>query len=94
MPYTIIRQRVGNFARWRRAFEDNADRREEAGSKGGHLFRETGDHDQVVVFLAWTDLEKARAYLDSDGVRQERQAGGVEGDPEVLYLEELGRPSR
>jgi quinol monooxygenase YgiN len=93
MPYTVVREHVGNYARWRRAFEDHEGSREEAGSRGGHIFRSSEDHDDIVVFMAWEDLDRARKYLDSETVREEREAGEVEGDPDVLYLEELGRPA-
>lgn len=94
MPYTLTRMKVEDYPHWRRAFEENADAREEAGSRGGHLFRSDEDRSDVVVFLAWNDLGDAREYLSSDAVREEREAGGVEGDAEVLFLEELGRLNR
>ena len=94
MPYTLTRMKVEDYPHWRRAFEENADAREEAGSQGGHLFRSDDDHREVVVFLAWDDLGDAREYLDSETVREEREAGGVEAEPDVLFLEELGRPNR
>lgn len=94
MAYTLTRMTVDDFPHWRRAFEENADAREEAGSRGGHLFRSEDDHAEVVVFLAWDDLGDAREYLESDAVREEREAGGVAGEPEVFYLEELGRLNR
>ncbi|MDP2479588.1 MAG: antibiotic biosynthesis monooxygenase [Candidatus Palauibacterales bacterium] len=93
MPYTVVREHVGNYARWRRAFEEHSGSRKEAGSRGGHIFRSSEDRDEVVVFLAWEDLDRARQYLDSEAVREEREAGEVDGDPDVLYLEELGRPA-
>lgn len=91
MPYSIMRARVGDFPKWRRAFDENSDEREEAGSNGGHLFRSSDDRDQVVVFLAWEDLQDARDYYSSEAVDEEREAGAVEDD-EVLFLEELSRP--
>lgn len=94
MPYTLTRMTVEDFPHWRRAFEENADAREEAGSRGGHLFRSDDDHAEVVVFLAWDDLGDAREYLESDAVREERQAGELAEEPETLYLEELGRLNR
>jgi heme-degrading monooxygenase HmoA len=92
MPYTVTRQTVGDFPRWRRAFDDNSDAREEAGSRGGHIFRDDEDHGRVVIFLAWEDLDEAREYLASDHVEEEREEGEVE-DRETLFLEELGRPN-
>lgn len=91
MPYTVTRQTVGDFPHWRREFEENADAREEAGSRGGHIFRAEDDHSQVVVFLAWEELEQAREYMQSDAVEEELEEGQVEGEPETLFLEELGR---
>lgn len=94
MPYTLTRMKVEDFPHWRRAFEENADAREEAGSRGGHLFRNDDDHAEVVVFLAWDDLGDARDYLDSDPVREEREAGDLQGEPDTVFLEELGRLNR
>ncbi len=91
MPYSIMRARVGDFPRWRRAFDENSDAREEAGSNGGHLFRSNDDRDEVVVFLAWEDLQDARDYFSSETIDEEMEAGDVEDD-EVLFLEELSRP--
>lgn len=94
MPYSIVLQQVERYPKWRRAFEEHAAAREEAGSRGGHLFRDPADAGRVVVFLAWDDLEKARSYLEgSPEVEEERAAGGVT-DRVVLLLEELGRPFR
>lgn len=94
MPYTLTRMKVEDFPHWRRTFEENADAREEAGSRGGHLFRNDDDHAEVVVFLAWDDLGDARDYLDSDAVREEREAGDLQGEPDTVFLEELGRLNR
>lgn len=92
MPYTVTRQKVGDFPEWRRAFEDNADTREEAGSRGGHIFRDESDRSDIVVFLAWDDLDDARDYLEGEAIEQEVAEGQVE-ERETLYLEELGRPN-
>lgn len=93
MPYSIVRQRVEHYARWRRAFEEHAEAREQAGSRGGHLFRVPDDPAQLVVFLAWEDLDRARSYLEgAPEVAEEEAAGGVT-DRVLLLLEELGRPA-
>lgn len=94
MPYSIVRQRVGNYARWRRAFDDHGEAREAAGSRGGHLFRSVDDPAEVVVFLAWEGLDRAREYLEgSPEVSAEAEAGGVT-ERDLCLLEELGRPGR
>lgn len=92
MPYVLVTQRVENYPRWRRSFEDHAEEREEAGSTGGHIFRDVQEKERVTLFLAWDDLDSAREYLHSETVREELEAGGVEGDPQIRYLEELGKP--
>lgn len=92
MPYVLVTQRIENYPKWRRSFEDHAEEREEAGSTGGHIFRDTEDKDLVTLFLAWEDLDDAREYLHSETVQEELEAGQVSGEPEIRYLEELGKP--
>lgn len=94
MPYTITRAHVGNFPKWRRAFDENAEAREEAGSGGGHIFRNSSDREEVVVFLAWEDEERAREYFASESAAGEWDAAEVSEGPETTYLEELSRPRR
>lgn len=94
MPYVLLTQRVKNYAKWRRSFEENAEKREEAGSTGGHIFRDTEDRELITLFLSWQDLDRAREYLSSDEVAEEREAGGVTGEPDVQFLEEMGRPQQ
>lgn len=94
MPFSIVRQRVENYPKWRRSFDEHAEAREAAGSRGGHLFRDPGDPAEIVVFLAWEDREKARRYLqESPEIEEESEVGGIT-DRRVLFLEELGRPAR
>lgn len=94
MPYSIVRQRVESYARWRRSFDEHGEAREEAGSRGGHLFRDPDDPTRLVVFLAWDDLDSARRFLEeAPEIAEEAAAGGVT-DRTVLLLEELGRPAR
>lgn len=93
MPYTVSRQSVGNYPHWRRTFDENAEEREEAGSRGGHIFRNDADSGDVIVFLAWEELDGARDYFESEAVEEEVEEGELEEAPEVLYLEELGRPN-
>lgn len=92
MPYVLVTQRVENYPKWRRAFEENAGEREEAGSTGGHIFRDVEEQDRITLFLAWDDLDAAREYLNSESVKAELEAGEVEEAPRIRYLEQMGRP--
>lgn len=92
MPYVLVTQRVQNYPKWRRSFEEHAEDREEAGSTGGHIFRDVDDNDRITLFLAWEDLDSAQKYLTSETVEQELEAGQVEQEPKIRYLEEMGKP--
>jgi hypothetical protein len=37
MPYTLIRHKVEDYARWKPVFDEDAPNREASGSKGGYL---------------------------------------------------------
>ena len=92
MPYVLVRHRVKNYAVWKTAFDEHGNAREEAGSRGGFLFRIAGDANDVLVLLEWETLEKARAFLRSEGLKKVMDRAGVVGSPEILYLDGTGRP--
>jgi hypothetical protein len=46
-----------------------------------------------VILLEWTDVKRARQFVESDDLRQAMQRAGVSGQPEIHFLEELARPS-
>jgi heme-degrading monooxygenase HmoA len=93
MPYVLVRHKVQDYAKWRPVFDEHGVTRKASGSKGGYLFRSADDPNDLVILLEWTDVKRARQFVESDDLRQAMQRAGVSGQPEIHFLEELERPS-
>ena len=93
MPYLLIRHKVEDYDRWKKAFDDHASIREAAGSKGGHIFRSADNPNEVVAIMEMEALDRARQFVGSDELRQAMQKAGVTGPPDILFLEHADRPS-
>jgi heme-degrading monooxygenase HmoA len=89
MSYPLIRLNVKDYAAWRTVFDEYASTRRTSGSHGGQLFRSAADPNEVLVLWEWDSLEAARAFFQSADLRETMQKAGVQGKPEVLFLEEV-----
>ena len=93
MPFILVRHKVEDYARWKPVFDDHTATRGAGGSKGGRLFRNSDDPNEVIVLLEWDDLEKARQFAGSDDLRETMQRAGVSDRPDVYFLDEVEMPS-
>ena len=91
MPYILVQQSVEDYAKWKPVFDEQEDR-QAAGSKGGFIFRNADDPNQITVLLEWDTLDNARAFAGSDELKEAMQRAGVTGPPDVYFLEETDRP--
>ena len=93
MPYLLIHHKVADYDRWKTAFDEHASMRQAAGSKGGYLFRNADNSNEIVLIIEMEDLERARQFVGSDDLRQAMEKAGVTGPPDIQFLELAERPS-
>ena len=60
--------------------------RREAGVLAHHINRAEDDPNDVTLFLAVSDVDKVKAVLGSDELRQIMQDIGVQGPPEITWM--------
>jgi heme-degrading monooxygenase HmoA len=89
MPSMLVRHKVHDYARWKTIFDEHGATRQASGSRGGRLFRNADDPNEVVAIFEWDDLEKARQLAQSDDLRETMQRAGVADRPDVYFLEEV-----
>ncbi|MBN2011409.1 hypothetical protein JW960_18905 [candidate division KSB1 bacterium] len=90
MSYVLIRQKVQNYAKWKNAFDESAEKnRRPYGSQGGYIFRDADDPDTVSVLLKWNSAENMQRFLDNmktDEMQQLLKAAGVLGPPLAMHV--------
>ena len=79
----IMLQRVNDFETWRAAFDESRVQRQRAGFVAQGVMRGVGDPQLVAVWLAVTDVERAKQYFADKAVRARLRAAGAVGPAEI-----------
>ena len=89
MPWILVRTKVEDYNKWKTVFdEDSSNRKEMMGSKGGFLFGNADDPNEVIILLEVDDLEKARQFAQSDDLKEAMEKGGVVGQPDIVFIDD------
>lgn len=91
MAYLMVKHTVSDFDAWKAVFDEHERTRRDAGSHGGRVLRRVDDGNQVVVLLDWDSVAEARRFAESDDLRRVMERAGVQGAPEILYLDDAGQ---
>ena len=93
MPSLLIRHHVADYPAWKAVFDEHEPARRANGAQGEWLFRDADDPREVLLLLAWDDLERARLFVDSDDLREAMTRAGVTDRPDIWFLDEVERPT-
>jgi heme-degrading monooxygenase HmoA len=55
-----------DYAKWKPVFDADSVNRQANGSRGGQLFRNASDPNELVILFDWEDLEKTRQFAQSE----------------------------
>lgn len=92
MPFTLIRHKVANYAKWKRAVHEFKKFRKAGGEKCFHVARGMKNKNDLVVWCSWSNTAKMKKFIKSPELRKAMKAAGIVGKPEIqLYdgLEDL-----
>lgn len=93
MAHILVRQNVENYAKWKKAFDGDADIRREGGSQGGYVFQDADDPNEVFILLEWDTMEHLQQFAQSDELKERMQRAGVTGPPNIYFVNLADQPS-
>lgn len=64
MVQVIVEHKIADWEYFVNIFKDDGERRRSLGSKGGRLYRNVHDPDNLFVVFEWNDIEGARKFVD------------------------------
>jgi hypothetical protein len=82
----LITHLVADFDRWKAGFDDHESARRDAGVVGHHINRAEDDPKNVTVYLALTDVDRARAFSESDSLAAQMRSFGVLAPAELRWM--------
>lgn len=89
MAFMIVKLQVADYEAWKKAFDEVEEVRREYGWKKHELFRDAANPNTAVVIGHMGNLERARQYLADERVRAAVARSGIQGPPEVWFLDEI-----
>jgi hypothetical protein len=85
----IVRHRVANFEAWKTVFDSMTDLRRSHGWKSALVYRDATDPNLVTIVNRVKDLAGAKAYGGSAELKAGMQKAGVQGPPEIFFVDEV-----
>lgn len=88
MALLLLRFRVQDYGTWKPIFDERHASRMQHGAKRHWVYRSADDGNDLTVSVAFPTVEAARAYATDSGLREAMARAGVQGEPEIVLLEE------
>ena len=82
----LLRHTVADFDTWKAAFDVHEGARREAGILGHHINRGEENPNEIALYMALTDVDRAKAFATSDDLSETMREAGVLGPPETLWV--------
>lgn len=82
----LVTQEVADWATWKTKFDGHEGMRRAAGFLGHHINRGLENPNLISVYLAASDLAKAKAFCASADLRDVMAAAGVKSAPTLVWV--------
>lgn len=88
MTYMLCRNRVVDFAKWKKGFDSHAAAHDETGLKLERMWRDTSDKNNVFFAFEVLSLKKAKAFITAPEAAEAGKKFGVL-DGEYHFVREI-----
>jgi hypothetical protein len=88
MVRMFVRHEVGDYAKWRQAYDDFDQKRTELGVRSHGVYRSVDDANDVTAYHDFDSIDAARSFAESADLREAMQKAGVSGAPQIWFVEE------
>jgi hypothetical protein len=87
MKYLLIRHKVRDFGSWKKAYDADKGKRDEAGLREAYLLRNTEDPSEVILLFEASDPARATAFTRGADLPARMQNAGVIDQPNIYFLD-------
>ena len=88
MSYVLIRHKVANYAKWKKAVGACADWRKAGGELSFQVYRGSAAPNDLTVICRWASAGQAKKFVASAELRERMRDAGVVGKPEVHFFKD------
>lgn len=87
----MVRHKIKDWDAWKKSFDENKQARTDAGISDRAIGHTIGDNHEVTLVFAVLDLEKAKAFMKSQELKDKMKEAGVDGPPDFFYYKVVQR---
>ena len=87
MIYVMAIQKIKDYDKWKKIFDDHGAVRKANCSKGALIYHDLNDPNRLVVITEWENMEDAKNFSSSEDLKITMKNAGVIGLPELHYLD-------
>jgi len=88
MVNVFIRHRVKDYSSWNQVFDDYIDTRTSAGEKSYRIMHPENDPNDLILLFEWDTDKTARAFMESDDLKETMEKAGVAQEPQIVFMQE------
>src|SRR5680860_430265 len=85
--YLSISHEIKNYDSWKIVFDKFETQRKEAGIVDLFIKRDINNTNSITIFSEITNLEKAKAFVSSNTLKEAMKDAGVTGPPSIVFYE-------
>jgi hypothetical protein len=86
MVRLFVRHRVADYDAWRKVYDEFDEERRPMGVTDDAVFQSLDDRNDVTVWHDFAGADEARAFVSSEVLRNTMQRAGVQGEPEIWFV--------
>lgn len=86
--YMLVRHKVRDFSTWKPIYDGDISTRKEYGLTDKYLTHSDSNPNEVIVVLEAADLDRAKAFAESDKLHKVMEESGVIDKPDIIFLHE------
>ena len=91
--YVMVKHNVEDYDKWKPMYDEHGPVRKKHGSTGATVYKVQGNPNELVVMTEWPDMKSAQSFAQDPGLPEVMKRGGVMGQPEIYFLEQVDRQS-
>ncbi|MDA4124073.1 MAG: antibiotic biosynthesis monooxygenase [Thaumarchaeota archaeon] len=93
MTTVLVRHKVEDYAKWKSEYDTLDSFHKTHGVRSAQILRGTDNPNELVVISEFDDAATARAFVQSDELKQIMQRAGVADKPDIYFLDKAASRS-
>jgi hypothetical protein len=86
MSIVLIRHKVANYAKWKKAVRACAPWRKKSGEKCFRAFRSASSPNDLTIICSFSTAAKMKAFIKSAELRKRMKDAGVVSKPQIQFF--------